>query len=169
MRSRCSRRQVSRPKPDWACRAVLARLQPGQDRRCGDTQGSRYEAEQAAGQVLLDQGVASGWAQPACAGSFGAPLDPDHVLNCLGDGMKVADDGDELVLACLCAEHAQRSGERVDVERAETLAQEMSAQAFTGTAVHLDDSLDKDADGNRYPYTAVPSVHLGIILCHRSR
>jgi hypothetical protein len=35
--------------------------------------------------------------------------------------------------------------------------------------MQLDDSLDQDADGNGYPYTAVPSVHLGIIRCHRSR
>jgi hypothetical protein len=31
------RRQVSRPKPDWACRAVLARLQPPLQRHPGLT------------------------------------------------------------------------------------------------------------------------------------
>jgi hypothetical protein len=52
--------------------------------------------------------------------------------------VEVADDRDEPVLAGLGAEHAQRGGERVDVERAEALVQEQRSQTGAGAAVQLD-------------------------------
>jgi hypothetical protein len=39
--------------------------------------------------------------KPAGAGSLGTLLHPQHVFDCLGDGVQVADHGDQLVAARL--------------------------------------------------------------------
>ena len=73
--------------------------------RAAEAQGRRLrdswldEGEQAACDVLPGEVVAFGCGQPAGAGSLGTPLDPHRVSDCLGDGVQVADHGDQLVAA----------------------------------------------------------------------
>ncbi len=57
------------------------------------------EGEQAACDVRPGEVVAFGCGQPAGAGSLGTLLDPHHIFDCLGDGVQVADHGDQLVAA----------------------------------------------------------------------
>jgi hypothetical protein len=73
--------------------------------RAAEAEGGRLldswlvEGEQAACDVLPGEVVAFGCGQPAGAESLGTPLDPHHVFDCLGDGVQVADHGDQLVAA----------------------------------------------------------------------
>jgi hypothetical protein len=51
--------------------------------------------------VTSPEVVAFGRGQPAGAGSLGTPLDAHHVFDCLSDGVRVTDHGDQLVAARL--------------------------------------------------------------------
>lgn len=70
------------------------------------------EGKQAACDVRPGEVVAFGCGQPAGAGSLGTLLDPHHVFDCLGDGVQVADHGDQLVAARLSL---QLAGARAEV------------------------------------------------------
>ena len=100
--------------------------------------GWLYEGEQAACDVLPDEVIVFGFGQPACAGSLGAPLDPHHVVDCLGDGVQVADYGDQFVAACLGSQDCQEAGEHIGVQGRESFVEEQRAERSAGAAVHLD-------------------------------
>jgi hypothetical protein len=71
--------------------------------------------------------------------------------------VEVTDDRDELVIAGLSAAHAERGGEGVDIEGAESLVQEQGSEACAGAAVQLDQRKG-ESEGREEGSTARPAA-----------
>jgi hypothetical protein len=95
-------------------------------------------AEQLGLDVIGDQLVAFIAAQPAGLTAVRAACYGQYMVHVLGDGAKVADDGDEAAALGLAAESFQSLGERVGVEGAEPLVEEEGVEAATAATSEFD-------------------------------